>query len=208
MMYTLYGFTTQNTLKALYVLEELAADYEFKYVDLFKGEHKQESFLKLNPVGKVPVLQKGDEGLFESGAICRYVANAAESPLYPAAPWPRAKVDQWLDFFSIHLGKWLSTLYFENVIKQKADLGPRNATLCEEAHRFMLREMAILDAHLAENACLAGDSLTIADLFAFAYIEQVKYLDFSWQDFPHVKAWFDKLEGRDSIQRARKKAAA
>lgn len=206
-MYRLFGFNTQNTLKTLYVLEELRIDYDFKYVDLFKGEHKQEDFLKLNPMGKVPVLQSGDDSLFESGAICRYVANQAQSPTYPEAKMQRAKVDQWLDYFSIHLGKWLSTLFFENVIKEKAGFGERNAENCEEAHKFALQQMAVIEDHLAKNEYLTGDALTIADLFAFAYIEQVRTYEFPLEDFPHVKAWFDNLEGRDSIKRARAKVA-
>ena len=35
-MFRLYGFFTQNTLKALYVLEEVGADYDFEFVDLSK----------------------------------------------------------------------------------------------------------------------------------------------------------------------------
>ena len=55
-MYQLFGFFTQNTRKALYVLEELGVDYEFQIVDLFKGEQKNDNFLKLNPAGETPVL--------------------------------------------------------------------------------------------------------------------------------------------------------
>ena len=203
-MYHLYGFYTQNTLKVLYVLETLGTDYDFKFMDLFKGEHKQENFLKLNPVGKVPVLQVGDDSIFESAAICRYIANQAQSPLYPGDNLQRAKVDQWLDFFSNHLGRWLSTLFFENVIKNKAGMGDPDAEKCEEAQKFTLQQMAVVDAHLAVNAYLAGDNLTIADLFAFAYVEQVETFDFSWDNFPNAKAWFDALNSQDAIKRARK----
>lgn len=207
-MYRLHGFPTQNSLKPLYVLEELGVEYEFQYVDLFQGEHKGEAFLKLNPVGKVPVLEFGDESIFESGAICRYVANQAGSPLYPQDALARGKVDQWMDFFSLHLGKWLSTLFFENVIKEKAGAGQPDAEKCDEAYNFTLEQMAIIDAHLANNKYFIGDTLTIADLFAFAYIEQVKAIDFSLDKYPHVKAWFDGFDSRDSIARVRSKVAS
>ena len=80
-MYRLYGFFTQNSLKALYVLEELGVDYEFRFVDLSKREQRDEAFLKMNPVGRVPVLEHGGRPLFESGAICRYVANNEKSAI-------------------------------------------------------------------------------------------------------------------------------
>jgi len=204
-MYHLFGFSTQNTLKPLYVMEELGVDFDFKYMDLFKGEQKDENFLKLNPVGKVPVLQFDGESLFESGAICRYVANEEKSSLYPEDPFKRAKVDQWMDFFSIHLGRWLSTLFFEKVLKEKADLGPVNVEKCAEAVKFAEQQMGIIDKILTENTYLSGDQLTIADLFAFAYIEQVKTCDFSLTPFPHVNAWMEKLDQRDSIKRARQR---
>jgi len=82
-MYRLYGIPTQNTLKAAYVLDAIGVDYEYKKMDVQSGEHKTEEFLKMNPVGKVPVLKHNDFSLFESGAICRYVANVEGSDLYP-----------------------------------------------------------------------------------------------------------------------------
>lgn len=205
-MLRLHGFTTQNTLKALYVFEEAGVEYEFKYVNLYKGEHKGEDFQKLTLVGKVPVLQIGDDSIFESGAICRYVANQAPSSLYPQDALQRAKVDQWMDFFSIHLGKWLSTLFFENVIREKAGMGQPDTAKCDEAHNFCLEQMALIDAHLTDNKYFTGDTLTIADLFAFAYIEQVRTFDFSLDAFTHVKAWFENLDTRESVVRGRKKA--
>ena len=39
-MYRLHGFFTQNTMKPLYVLEELGVDYEFRFVDLVKRENR------------------------------------------------------------------------------------------------------------------------------------------------------------------------
>ena len=74
-MYRLHGFYTQNTMKTLYVLEELGVDFEYCFVDLMKGENRTDAFRAMTPVGKVPVLEHDGEFLFESGAICRYVAS-------------------------------------------------------------------------------------------------------------------------------------
>lgn len=204
-MMQLYGFFTQNTLKTLYVLEQVGSDYEFIYMNLLKGEHKSDDFIKLNPLGKVPVLTHGGQSLFESGAICRYVANEANSDLYPQDKMHLALVDQWMDFFSNHLGRWLNTLFFEKIIKPKADMGDTDEAACAEAVKYSAGQFAVVDAHLAQNAYFTGDDLTIADLFAFAYIEQVQAIDMPLDNFPNVKAWFDDIEALDSIARARKK---
>jgi glutathione S-transferase len=63
--------------------------------------------------------------------------------------------------------------------------------------------MAVVDDLLGQSDWLVNDALSIADLFAFAYVEQFRAVDFPLQDYPHVKAWFDRIEGRASISRAR-----
>jgi len=202
-MYRLHGFFTQNSMKTLYVLEELGVDYEFCYVDLFKAETRTESFRKKNPVGRVPVLEHDGEFLFESGAISRYVASVENSSLYPADKLQRARVDQWMTFFSCHPGRWLSKIYFEEVIKPKANLGETDVAGCEEAAGFAHQQFKILDDWFEHTDWLANDALSIADPFALAYVEQVHAIDFTLDEHPRVKAWFERLQARDATARAR-----
>lgn len=202
-MFNLYGFSTQNTLKTLYVLEEVGADFEFHFINLGAGEQKSEEFASRTPMGKVPVLEHNGEHLFESGAICRYVANVTDSPLYPADKMQRARVDQWMDYFSCHLGHWFNKLYFELVIKPKFDLGKVDDKGVAEANTFAAQQLGTLDALLESSDWLANDALSIADLFAFAYIEQHRDVDLSIDDYAHVKAWVERIESLDSITNAR-----
>jgi glutathione S-transferase len=201
----LYGFFTQNTMKTLYVLEEAGADYEFKFVDLSKGEQRADEFVAKTPIGKVPVLEHNGEHLFESGAICRYVANVSDSPLYPADKMQRAQVDQWMDFFTCHLGRWFSKLYFEAVIKPQYNLGEQDEEGKAEAVGFASDQLRILDQRLQSANWLANDALSIADLFAFAYLEQHRAIDFSFDDYTNVQAWFERVESLPSIANARAK---
>ena len=202
-MFRLHGFLTQNTLKTLYVLEEVVGDFEFQFVNLGKGDQRTDDFLKNAPIGKVPVLEHDGEYLFESGAICRYVANVSNSPLYPDDAMQRAKVDQWMDFFSCHLGRWFTTLYYEQKIKVQFSLGDPNVAAIEEANKYANIQLKTLEPLLGKSDWLANDALSIADLFAFAYIEQHRDVDFSMDAYPNVMAWIDRIEARDSISRAR-----
>ena len=135
-MYRLHGFFTQNTLKTLYVLEELGVDFEYIYVDLLQGEHRTDSFRKMNPAAMVPVLEHDGEYLFESGAICRYVSSVEHSALYPADKLQRARVDQWMTFFTCHAGRWLTKIYFEQVMKPTAGMGETDVAGCEKAAKL------------------------------------------------------------------------
>ena len=207
-MYRLYGFSTQNTKKVLYTLEELGAKYEFEFMNLFEGGQRKPEFLAKNPTGKVPLLQHDDDHIFESGAICRYVANVSDSKLYPQDKLQRAKVDQWMDFFSVHLGRWYNTLYFQSVLKVKANLGETDEAQCEEARKFIARESKMLNRWLGDHKFLTGEELTIADLFAFAYVEQAFDCKLSLDEYPQVKRWFESIESLESVGRARQKLEA
>jgi len=202
-MYRLHGFFTQNSLKTLYVLEELNADFEFCFVNLATGENRTDAFRAMTPVGRVPVLEHDGQFLFESGAICRYVASVEHSPLYPADKLQRARVDQWMTFFTCHPGRWLSEIFFEKVVKPKANMGETDAAACEKAANFAHQQLKQVDAWLERNSWLANDTFSIAEPFALAYLEQARAIGFPLSDFPRVQAWFDHLETRDATARAR-----
>jgi len=187
----------------MYVLEEIVPDFEFKYINLSKGEQKTDAFAEMTPIGKVPVLEHDGEFLFESGAICRYVANVQDSPLYPSDKLARARVDQWMDFFSCHLGHWLNKLYFEAVIKPNFNLGGPDEDGIAEASKFAHLQLRMIDNHLDGSDWLANDAFSIADLFAYAYVEQHSTVEMSLDDFANVQAWFERVESRPAIAAAK-----
>lgn len=202
-MYRLHGFFTQNTLKTLYVLEELGVGFEYHFIDLLQGEHMTDRFREMTPAGKVPVLEHDGEYLFESGAICRYVASVEHSSLYPADKLQRARVDQWMTFFSCHAGRWLTNIYFEQVMKPIAGRGKTDVASCEKAVKLAHQQLRIVDDWLENTMWLANDALSVADPFALAYVEQVRAIDFPLDRYPRVEAWFERLETRDATARAR-----
>jgi glutathione S-transferase len=202
-MYRLHGFFTQNSLKPLYVLEALEVEYEFEFVNLATGDNRSDAFRAMNPVGRVPVLEHNGRYLFESGAICRYVASEEKSPLFPADKMERAQVDQWMTYFTCHPGRWLTTIFFERVIKPKANLGDTDEARCDEAARFLHEQLGVLEGWFSTHSWLANDAFSIADVFALAYVEQTGPIGFSLQDYPRVQNWFERLEALDSTRRVR-----
>lgn len=202
-MYRLHGFFTQNTLKTLYVLEELGVEYEYVFVDLVRGANRTDEFRAMTPVGKVPVLEHENGTLFESGAICRFVASDAKSPLYPADKLERAKVDQWMTFFTCHPGRWLTELYFEKIMKPAAGLGETNLEHCAQAERFVTAQLKAVERHLAEREWLANGVMSIAEPFALAYLEQAARVGYDLSVFPRVNNWFERIDQRPAASRIR-----
>jgi glutathione S-transferase len=202
-MYRLHGFFTQNSMKTLYVLEELGVDYEYRYVDLGKGEQRSEEFRRMTPVGRVPVLEHDGEFLFESGPICRYIASVEHSPLYPADKLQRARVDQWMTYFTCHPGRWLTKLFFEKVVKPVAGMGQPDAAGCAEAERFARDQLQVVDEWLEQHEWLANDAFSIAEPFALAYVEQCRSVEFPLDGFPSLSRWLERLDNRNGTMRAR-----
>lgn len=80
----LYGYRNGRTLRALWALEEVRAEYEYVEVDLFRGEGREPWFAKINPAAKVPVLDDTGTIITESAAICMHLAEKhPESGLLP-----------------------------------------------------------------------------------------------------------------------------
>lgn len=199
-MYRLYGVPTQNTLKVAYVLDALGVNYEYQFVNLAKGEQKTEAFLKMNPVGKVPTLKHNDFSVFESNTICRYVASAEKSSLYPQDLIKRTATDQWLDFFSNHLGRWLSTMFFEKCLKAQMGMGEANPAKYEEALNFVNQQIVPVEKKLSDSKFISGNDITIADYVAYAYLDQTRPLAFDLSKYPNINKWLLKMDTLDSIK--------
>ena len=122
----LYAFPpSPNARKVAAVIAHLhLTDVEYVLVKLHKGEHRQRDFLAINPMGKVPVLCDGDLVLWESNAICQYLADrAGDTAFFPADPKIRASIARWLFW---EAGTWspvIDVFTHENVRKPMLGIG-------------------------------------------------------------------------------------
>jgi glutathione S-transferase len=81
----LHHYPSTASMAPMIVLEEAGVPYERVFVDRTANAHKTESYLKLNPNGLLPVLEDGDLVLYETAAICLYIAEKyPQSGLFPA----------------------------------------------------------------------------------------------------------------------------
>lgn len=75
MSIVLYHHPFSRAANVVWMLEEVGAPYELRFVDIMKGAHKAPEMLALNPMGKLPVLTDGDAVVTESAAIGLYLAD-------------------------------------------------------------------------------------------------------------------------------------
>ena len=198
----IYGFPTFNVLKVLLTAEFCGVNYEFVQVDPSKGEHKTPEYLQLHPLGKVPALKDGEFTLFESAAICRYLASSSNAGLYAGNSKQKAHIDQWVDLITHHVGRWLGVFFFNEIVRVKF---LRQAAIAEEmieAQNFLDQHLPAIESQLGRYSFLTGDELTIADLVAFAYFDITEVTSASIEHYPEICRWYDSIKQTDECRQA------
>jgi len=179
-----------NCLKVKYAADLLGLTYDWVPVDIMNGESRTPSFLALNPMGQVPVVELDDgRALSQSNAILQYLAEGTD--LLPGDAFARAKVAEWLFWEQYSHEPYIAVCRFHMVYKGE----PKET---REAWRVAKGEAALdaLQNALTGRAFLVGDSLTIADIALLAYTRLAEEGGFALADRPSVRAWIARCEAR------------
>lgn len=195
----IYGPASSRTRRALWAAEECGADYVHKPLALLQGEHLTPEFRAINPNARVPAIRDGDLLLFESAAICRYIARK-----YPAAgllPEPgtrdEALVDQWSFWVCTELEQPLWSMGKHRFALPEAY---RIEAMLETARWEWERAAPVLADALADREFLVGDRLTVADILAghtlaWARAQKVPF------GSDALDRYLDRLKARPAFQR-------
>ena len=191
--------TSSNVQKVLWYCDEDGLDYEHENdIGGAYGRNDQPEYLAMNPNGKVPTVIDGDFVMWESNSIIRYLARKHKSPLYPSEFEARHLIERWMDWqlsvLALHQGTVLGGL-----IRTKPE--DRNMAAIEASQRGWADGMAILDAHLVDNAHVGGDAFTLADIPLGPIIHRWFNLDFEKPDMPHARRWYDTISERPAVQK-------
>ena len=192
----LYTDSSPNGFKATIALAELGLPYRLRHVRIEQGEHRLPAFLALNPHGRIPVLVDHDTGItvFESAAILLYLAEKT-GRLLPEAPAQRWAAITWLQFHAASMGPMLGQrVHFE--------MAEGGANAAATAHFRQLSEAALatMDGRLADNAYLAGDEYSIADIASFGWLHIAQLVGFDFSAWPHLGAWYARVAARPAVQ--------
>jgi glutathione S-transferase len=147
--------TSINVRKVLWTCAEL--DLPFEHVE------SDARLLARNPNAKIPVIQDGDFVLWESNAICRYLAGKQpRATLLPQDPKLRAQVEQWMDWQATELNPSWSYAFLALVRKDPEYTQAREiAASIANWHRHM----RMLDEHFAHGGqFITGEFFTLADV--------------------------------------------
>jgi glutathione S-transferase len=163
-MIKLHGSGVSRWVKPYWLLQELEVPFEPITVSIAKGETRTPEYLALNPFAKVPVLEDGELCLFESAAICTYLADKySEKGLIPrVGTADRARHDQWMSFVISELEQPLWRIIKHSFLYPEDKRSPADVTLAREDFRALTGK---LDA-LIDGEFLVGNRFSVADICA------------------------------------------
>ncbi|KAI0789600.1 glutathione S-transferase [Abortiporus biennis] len=201
MVLKLYGNPYSTcTRRVVTVLKEYNVPFELVVIDFAKLEHKAPAFLEHQPFGQVPYVVDGDIEVYESRAISRYIAAkyrgqaVSGKDLLPEAIRNRSYEASNFDPFA-------SGIAAERVFKPMKGFATDEKVVAS----YTATLEGKLDAYekiLSKQKYLAGDDVTLADLFHLPYgtmlaPQGVDVLE-NAEKRPNVVRWWKDISSRPS----------
>jgi GST-like protein len=207
-MIDLYYWPTPNGHKVTLLLEELvdaghALEYAIKPVNIGAGDQFKSDFLTISPNNKMPAIvdhAPADGGapisVFESGAILQYLAEKT-GLFQPRDIRARTATLEWLNWQMGGLGPMTGQMgHFHVYAPEKIAYG------MDRYRNEVARLHRVLDKRLADNAFLAGDDYSIADMASYPWIDVYPNLTPDFSLYPNMKRWYDAIAARPATARA------
>ena len=177
-----------NCYKVRLLLTQLGTPFRRINVDVIQGEARAPAFLRINPNGKVPVLQvNADFILPESNAILCYLAR--DTPFFPIDPNAQAQVLRWLFFETHNLPNIGSLRYWLTLVKQPDKIKDQLATKADLGKAAL----KVMETHLQTNTYFVANQYSIADIALYAYTHVAPAGGFDLSAYPNIITWINRV---------------
>ncbi|KAF8074668.1 glutathione S-transferase [Lyophyllum atratum] len=183
------------------VLMEKGVPFQLIVPDIANGEHKSPEFRAKQPFGQVPVIDDDGFILYESRAICRYIATKYAdqgTKLIPTNFKERAIFEQAASIEQNNFDPYAGAAISEKLIKPYFGQDPAEAVY-EDNLKKLDAKLDAYDVILSKQKYLAGDELTLADLFHLPYGTKLGDIGSNIMETkPNVARWFKDISSRPS----------
>jgi len=186
-----------NVQKVVWTACELGLAFERIDAGGAFGGNRTPEYLRMNPNGKIPVIDDDGFVLWESNAIARYLAAThGTGTLWPADLRGRADADRWMDWQATEL-----TPAMRNAFMQLIRTAPesRSQALIDESNAATEPLLAILDAHLDGRHFLGGEHFTAGDIAVGSSVHRWFGLPQPHATRPNVERWYRRLMTRPAV---------
>lgn len=188
-----------NVQKVMWLVGELGLEHEHTTLGGDAGGLDDPDFVRMNPHGRVPVIDDNGTVVWESHAILRYLAAVyGDAALWPDDPALRSHADRWMDWTQTSLQPtFLNGIfwgYFRTPESQRD--WPAIRQNQELSNQYFKR----LDDALEGRDFLGGSSLGLADIPAGTHLYRYFGMDLERPALPRVEAWYDRLQERPAYR--------
>ena len=194
-MLTLHdNITSGNGYKCRLLLTLLKKPFKRIEYDIDKGETRTPEYLaKINPNGRIPVLQLEDGTcLPESDAIMWYLAEGTE--FLPADRLARAQALSWMFFEQYSHEPNIATLRYW--ITHKVEMTPARRAALPGKRAQGQAALKVMENHLAKHGWFVGGGYSIADIALYAYTHVAEQGGFDLKPYPALNAWLKRVASR------------
>ncbi|QDK38571.1 glutathione S-transferase family protein [Bdellovibrio sp. NC01] len=180
-----------------WLLEEMGVPYKDHYLKKKLGDMNTLEYRSLNPMGRVPTINDNGTVIFESGAICLYLADRfPEAKMAPEINSPeRADYLQWM-VWSVGSLECVIARMFTHVST------PEETAV---THKFVKEQCEVLK--LALIPVLARQEYILKSGFSAADIMLAAVLPGAWdyivEPNPVIKAYMERLMNRPAAIKAK-----
>jgi glutathione S-transferase len=183
-------------------LAEKGVSIERREVDAGGGANATQDFIRLNPLGKLPVLELNDgSAIAESLAICRYFeAMYPDPPLMGRTPREAADVEMWTLRMDHELSQMITLVFVHSsdFYRGRVEQIPEVANW---ARGRAIETMNWLDRELAGRRHIAGENYTLADIVAQCACVLGKAVGLRIpSDMTNLSRWFTEVTARPTAR--------
>jgi len=160
-------------------------------------------FLRLNPAGKVPVLEIDGLVLSDSNAIAEYLEETRpEPPLIPGGPAERAEVRRLVAYFDDKFHHEVTVnLLHERVTKRLSRQGYPDSQRIKAGLAAIRYHLDYLEWLADQRRWLAGERFSLADIAAAAQLSCLDFIgDVDWDRVPNARIWYARIKSRPSFR--------
>ena len=191
-----------NPRRVRIFLAEKGISIPSEFVDMMKGENKAQTYLAINPMGLMPVLEFDDgTHLAESIAICRYFEELhPQPPLFGTTTLERAQIEMWNRRMELEIQLPIQDV-FVHLNAFWAGRRPQVPEYGRVQQARVLERMAWLNRELADRPYIAGDHYTVADITAQCAFVMGKGTGSKIpDDLSDLNRWFESVSSRPTAR--------
>ena len=198
-MLTLYYGAGACSMASHIGLEESKAPYEAKPVMLPKGEQKTETYMKINPRGKVPALSVDGKIIVENTGILSYIAKQfPQANLMPKDPVDEARC--------ISTMVWFSTIVhpsYQHFMRSErfAEGEAAQASVKELGRKAFWSNLQEIDGMLQGKDWIMGSQFTVADGYALVFYGWAKKAGLPVQELKAYTAFKNRMRERPAVRK-------